>query len=49
MNPHAGEHGLFGNREEETIIIPAMQQAKQLRYQPGGAASSGYMLCAVDA
>ncbi|MCA9161016.1 MAG: 4-hydroxythreonine-4-phosphate dehydrogenase PdxA, partial [Planctomycetales bacterium] len=29
LNPHAGEHGLFGNREEETIIIPAMQQAKQ--------------------
>mgnify|MGYP003381946005 CR=1 FL=1 len=29
LNPHAGEHGLFGNREEETIIIPAMQQAAQ--------------------
>jgi 4-hydroxythreonine-4-phosphate dehydrogenase len=29
LNPHAGEHGLFGNREEETIIIPAMRQAMQ--------------------
>ncbi|MCL4109928.1 UNVERIFIED_CONTAM: hypothetical protein GTU68_012737 [Idotea baltica] len=24
LNPHAGEHGLFGNREEENIIIPAL-------------------------
>lgn len=29
LNPHAGEHGLFGNREEETIIVPAMQTARQ--------------------
>ena len=28
LNPHAGEHGLFGNREEENIIIPAMEAAR---------------------
>ena len=28
LNPHAGEHGLFGNREEETLVIPAMQAAR---------------------
>ncbi len=27
LNPHAGEHGLFGNMEEERIIIPAMEKA----------------------
>jgi 4-hydroxythreonine-4-phosphate dehydrogenase len=30
LNPHAGEHGLFGNREEERIIIPAIDQARSL-------------------
>jgi len=30
LNPHAGEGGLFGNREEETIIQPAIAQAKAL-------------------
>lgn len=29
LNPHAGEHGLFGNREEELVIIPAMDRARQ--------------------
>ena len=28
LNPHAGEHGLFGNGEEETIIIPAIEAAR---------------------
>ncbi len=28
LNPHAGENGLFGNREEERIIVPAMEQAR---------------------
>jgi 4-hydroxythreonine-4-phosphate dehydrogenase len=28
LNPHAGEHGLFGNGEEERIIIPAMEAAR---------------------
>ena len=29
LNPHAGEGGLFGNREEETIIAPAVNMAAQ--------------------
>lgn len=29
LNPHAGEHGLFGNREEERIIIPAIEAARE--------------------
>jgi 4-hydroxythreonine-4-phosphate dehydrogenase len=28
LNPHAGEHGLFGDREEERFIIPAIEQAR---------------------
>ena len=28
LNPHAGEHGLFGNREEERLIVPAIAAAK---------------------
>ena len=27
LNPHAGEHGLFGDREEERLIAPAVQAA----------------------
>ena len=29
LNPHAGEHGLFGQREEERFIEPAVAQARQ--------------------
>jgi len=29
LNPHAGEHGLFGNKEEEHIIEPAIAGAKR--------------------
>lgn len=29
LNPHAGEHGLFGNREEEQFIIPAIESARK--------------------
>jgi 4-hydroxythreonine-4-phosphate dehydrogenase len=29
LNPHAGENGLFGNREEETAIQPAIEEAKR--------------------
>ena len=29
LNPHAGENGLFGNREEQQLIVPAMKQAQQ--------------------
>jgi 4-phospho-D-threonate 3-dehydrogenase / 4-phospho-D-erythronate 3-dehydrogenase len=28
LNPHAGEHGLFGDREEERIITPAIEAAR---------------------
>ena len=28
LNPHAGEGGLFGKREEERIILPAVRQAQ---------------------
>jgi len=28
LNPHAGEHGLFGEREEERFIVPAIEKAK---------------------
>lgn len=30
LNPHSGEHGLFGNREEEQFIVPAVKAARQL-------------------
>lgn len=30
LNPHAGEHGLFGDREEERLIIPAVERARGL-------------------
>lgn len=29
LNPHAGEHGLFGDREEERIIYPAIEAARR--------------------
>lgn len=29
LNPHAGEHGLFGYHEEEKIIIPAINAARE--------------------
>ncbi|MBX9584672.1 MAG: 4-hydroxythreonine-4-phosphate dehydrogenase PdxA [Gemmataceae bacterium] len=28
LNPHAGEHGLFGDREEERVITPAVEAAR---------------------
>jgi 4-phospho-D-threonate 3-dehydrogenase / 4-phospho-D-erythronate 3-dehydrogenase len=28
LNPHAGENGLFGNGEEERIIVPALEAAR---------------------
>jgi 4-hydroxythreonine-4-phosphate dehydrogenase len=36
LNPHAGEHGLFGNREEETSIIPAIERARALGIDVAG-------------
>lgn len=29
LNPHAGEHGLFGQGEEEAHIIPAIEEARR--------------------
>lgn len=29
LNPHAGEHGLFGKREEELYVEPAVKQARE--------------------
>jgi len=29
LNPHAGEHGLFGQREEERFIEPAIREAQK--------------------
>ena len=28
LNPHAGERGLFGEREEERVVIPAIEMAR---------------------
>ena len=36
LNPHAGEGGLFGNREEERFIIPAIEIARQRGTQVEG-------------
>jgi 4-hydroxythreonine-4-phosphate dehydrogenase len=36
LNPHAGEHGLFGNREEERIIIPAIEAGRKMGFQIEG-------------
>ena len=30
LNPHAGEHGLFGDGEEERLLVPAIQQLRSL-------------------
>jgi 4-phospho-D-threonate 3-dehydrogenase / 4-phospho-D-erythronate 3-dehydrogenase len=29
LNPHAGEHGLFGHREEEKFVEPAVKRARK--------------------
>lgn len=29
LNPHAGEHGLFGNKEEENYVAPAIAEARR--------------------
>jgi 4-hydroxythreonine-4-phosphate dehydrogenase len=36
LNPHAGEHGLFGEREEERFIVPAVEQARALGHDVTG-------------
>ena len=36
LNPHAGEHGLFGDQEEERIIMPAVELARKRGVQIDG-------------
>lgn len=36
LNPHAGEHGLFGNREEESFVEPAVKTARERGIQVEG-------------
>jgi 4-hydroxythreonine-4-phosphate dehydrogenase len=36
LNPHAGEHGLFGQREEEKRLEPAIRQARKNGLQVTG-------------
>ncbi|HLX68065.1 MAG TPA: 4-hydroxythreonine-4-phosphate dehydrogenase PdxA [Verrucomicrobiae bacterium] len=36
LNPHAGEHGLFGNREEESFVEPAVKSARERGIQVEG-------------
>jgi 4-phospho-D-threonate 3-dehydrogenase / 4-phospho-D-erythronate 3-dehydrogenase len=36
LNPHAGEHGLFGNREEEKFVSPAVKQARKKKLDVTG-------------
>ena len=35
LNPHCGEHGLFGN-EEDVEIVPAIEEAKKLGFNVHG-------------
>jgi 4-phospho-D-threonate 3-dehydrogenase / 4-phospho-D-erythronate 3-dehydrogenase len=36
LNPHAGEHGLFGQREEEKFVAPAVKRARKKRLNVTG-------------
>jgi 4-hydroxythreonine-4-phosphate dehydrogenase len=36
LNPHAGEHGLFGEGEEEKVIVPALEEARRRGHQVEG-------------
>ena len=36
INPHAGENGLFGNREEETKLVPAVEKAQAMGWDVSG-------------
>ncbi len=36
LNPHAGEHGLFGRGEEERVIAPAIAAARKAGWQAEG-------------
>lgn len=36
LNPHAGEHGLFGQREEERFVEPALAEARKRGIEAAG-------------
>lgn len=36
LNPHAGEHGLFGRREEEKFVAPAVKLARRKKINAAG-------------
>ena len=36
LNPHAGEHGLFGQREEEQFVVPAVAAARKQKLNVAG-------------
>jgi 4-hydroxythreonine-4-phosphate dehydrogenase len=36
LNPHVGENGLFGDREEERFIVPAVEEARKRGYDITG-------------
>jgi 4-hydroxythreonine-4-phosphate dehydrogenase len=36
LNPHAGEHGLFGRREEEKFVAPAVKRARKKKIDATG-------------
>jgi 4-hydroxythreonine-4-phosphate dehydrogenase len=36
LNPHAGEHGLFGRNEEEKLVEPAVKQARKKKLNVSG-------------
>jgi 4-hydroxythreonine-4-phosphate dehydrogenase len=36
LNPHAGEHGLFGNHEEERFVAPAVKRAQKKGFRVTG-------------
>ena len=36
LNPHAGENGRFGNREEELLILPAIERARKRGFDVTG-------------
>jgi 4-hydroxythreonine-4-phosphate dehydrogenase len=36
LNPHAGEHGLFGQREEEKYVTPAVRRARKKGFDVTG-------------
>ena len=48
LNPHAGEHGLFGFQEEEKLIRPALSKARAKGLQVEGPLSPGVAFAPVQ-